>query len=351
MKNFNSKYYLLFLALVVAILGVFSSCDSDNETSPLTITSVVKAQEGDLIPVNQGDPNNFYIIRGTGLSTVQKIYFNDFDTYFNPVYVTDTEIFVLIDEKTPYVNASNKLKLVTSKGTISYDFLISPPAPIVTSINPINATEGTLISIKGNYFINPIVKIAASGNQPAIDVPIVTSTIDKIVVKLPANTQYRTLSVTTISGTATAMEAFGTAIYDDKLYTTDGVSGWGISNTDLANDVASDVAQGEKAIKVDIAAWSGFQIDMWANGGFPVPANAKGIRFQMKEKTAARMRVIVSGDWGHQVWFDVKNEFDTYVVKWSDLGLSAAPATVGQLTFGSDGVENTFYIDNVGFQM
>ena len=123
MKNIKIKYLLPFFAIAALALGIFSSCDSDNEGSSgssgtLSITSVVKAEPGDLVPVTQGDPKNYYIIRGTGLSLVQKIYFNDFDTYFNPVLVTDTEIFVLIDEKTPYANASNKLKVVTKNGTV-----------------------------------------------------------------------------------------------------------------------------------------------------------------------------------------------------------------------------------------
>ena len=32
------------------------------------------------------------------------------DTYFNPTLVTDTEIFVLIDENTPYANAIKSIK-------------------------------------------------------------------------------------------------------------------------------------------------------------------------------------------------------------------------------------------------
>lgn len=329
------------------VLGTFSSCDNNDnsDVNTLEITSVSKAVEGDLIPVTQGDPKNYYIIRGTGFTDVQKIYFNDFDTYFNPVMVTDTEIFVLIDEKTPYANASNQLKVVTNNGSVTYDFVISPPTPTVSSFNPVNAVENDIITIYGNYFLDPVVKI---GDET---VAVISSTLTEIQVKVPAGADKKHITVANISGEATSADAIGTAIYDDVFYGIDGTGGWGISNLLLDNSSDGEVAQGTKAIKVDINSWSGFQIDMWNNGGHLVPTGATGIKFQMKLKAAAQIRVIVGGDWGHQVWFNLTTNYDTYVVKWSDLGLSAAPATIGQIVFGSDGTNTTFYIDNIGFQL
>ena len=159
-------------------------------------------------------------------------------------------------------------------------------------------------------------------------------------------------TVTTISGIATAKVAVGTAIYDDVFYGIDGLTGsWGVTNLNIENTVKSEVAQGVKAIKLDITSWSGFQIDMWNNGGHPVPANATGIRFQMKLQADAKMRIIVSGDWGHEVWFNLTTEYTTNLVKWSDLGMSGPPATIGSIVFGSDGTDTTFYIDNIGFAL
>ena len=348
MKNIKIKYLLPFISMALLVIGTFSSCDnndSDSGTGSLKIDSVSKAVEGDLTPVTQGDPKNYYIIRGSGFTNVQKIYFNDFDTYFNPVMVTDTEIFVLIDEKTPYANASNQLKVVTNNGSVTYDFVISPPTPTVSSFNPVNAVENDIITIYGNYFLDPVVKI---GDET---VAVISSTLTEIQVKVPAGADKKYITVANISGEATSADAIGTAIYDDVFYGIDGTGGWGISNLLIDNASSGEVAQGTKAIKVDITSWSGFQIDMWNNGGHPVPAGAKGIKFQMKLKAAAQMRVIVGGDWNHQVWFNLTTNYDTYVVKWSDLGLSAAPATIGQIVFGSDGTNTTFYIDNIGFQL
>lgn len=345
MKNIKIKHLLSYVSIFFLGLGLFSACeDSESDSSrPLEITSVSKAEEGDLVPVRQGDPKNYYIIRGSGFLNTQKIYFNDFDTYFNPELVTDTEIFVLIDEKTPYANASDQLKVVTKNGTAVYDFLVSPPSPNFKSYNSINAADGDIVTIYGSYFLNPKV---AFGTTSAT---VISSTLEQIKVKVPVGSAGTYPTVTTISGSATSTDAIGSAIYDDLFYSIDGVGGWGLTSTDILNSVSSEVAQGTKAIKVEITPWSGFQIDMWANGGHTVPANATGIKFQMKLKTAAKIRVVVGGDWGHQVWFDIKSDFETHVVKWSDLGLTGPPSTIGSIVYGSDGTANTFYIDNIGF--
>lgn len=349
MKNIKTKYLLGLFAIATLFGGVFSSCSNDDNastTAPLAITSVSKAVSGDLTAVNFGYANNMYIIAGSGFTTVEKVYFNDTDTYFNPTLVTDSALFVTIDINTPYANASNELKIVTKNGTVVYPFIIAPPAPLILKgFNPINANTGDVITIYGNFFLNPVVTIGTT------QVPIISTSLTEIKVAVPANSDKKYVTVTTISGSAVSTDAIGTAIYDDVFYGIDGTNGWGISNLLIDNTVAADVAQGTKAIKVDITSWSGFQIDMWANGGHPVPTGATGIKFKMKLKADARIRVIVGGDWGHEVWFDVKTGYDTFVVRWSDLGLSAAPATVGQLVFGSDGVNTTFYIDDLGFKL
>lgn len=346
MKKLKMKY-ILGSFIIASIFGVLSSCSNDNNTGSSGIPAVVsvsKAVAGDLTPVTLGVPKNVYIIKGSGFSTLQKIYFNDFDTYFNPTLVTDTAIFVTIDEKTPYANVSNELKIVTKGGTVVYHFVIAPPSPTLDNYNPINVAAGDVVTIYGNYFLNPTVKF---GDIPAT---VISSTLTEIKVTVPAGADKKYVSVTNISGTATSTEAVGTAIYDDVFYGIDGAGGWNETH-DLANTVSTEVAQGLKAIKVNIDPWSGFQIDMWANGGHPVPAGATGIRFKMKLKADAKVRIIVGGDWGHQVWFNVTTKYDTYVVKWSDLGLTAAPATIGQFTFGSDGTKTIFYIDDLGFKL
>lgn len=342
MKNIKIKYLLSIVSMALLVLGVFSSCSDDSSDSgsgTLAITSVAKAEEGDLVPVTQGDPKNYYIIRGSGFTTVEKIYFNDFDTYFNPVLVTDTEIFVLIDEKTPYADASNKLKVVTKLGTIVYDFVISPPSPTFGSFNPINATEGDVITIYGNYFLDPIVKVGTE------TVPVISSTLTEIKVKLPAGSDKKYISVTNISGTATSAYAVGTAIYDDVAYYGFTFPAW---NNHTYESAGSE--QGLIHIKKKMAAWDNMQGD-WS--WYDQIADYKGIRLSVKADNPGTLKLCFNGDWSERNMMTVETGWNTFEFTWAELGNADH---VQNITFqnmsknaAGDGVENTFYIDNIGF--
>lgn len=330
-------------------ISLLSSCtnDDNNDSALPVITSVSKAEEGDLTPTTLGQPNNMYIIQGTGLSSVTKIYFNNTDTYFNPTLVTDNAIFVTIDINTPYENVPSELKVVTKSGEAVFSFVIAPPAPQITKgFNPVNASAGDEITIYGNYFLDPTVKIGD------VTADVISSTLTEIKVKVPAGVDKKFITVTTISGSVTTDDAIGSGIYDDKFYSLDNgaTTGWGVSNVNLANTNSEEIAQGTKAIKFNINQWSGFQIDMWNNGGVTIPVGAKGIKFKIKSNNSGKIGTITNGDWGHIVYFDITTDYDTYVVKWSDLGLNSAPTSLGQFTIFNTTIDGAiFYVDDIAF--
>lgn len=342
MKNIKMKCLLPIISMALLVLGVFSSCDdsSDSGSGAPVISSIAKAEEGDLVPVTQGDPKNYYIIRGTGLSTVEKIYFNDFDTYFNPTLVTDTEIFVLIDEKTPYANASNKLKVVTKLGTIVYDFVIAPPSPTFGSFNPVNAADGDIITIYGNYFLNPIVKVGT------VTVPVISSTLTEIKVKLPAGSNKKYISVTNISGTGTSAYAIGTALFDDVAYYGFTFPAW--NNHTYESDGKAE--QGLIHIKKKMAAWDNLQGD-WS--WYDQIADYKGIRIAVRADNPGTLKFIFNGDWSERNMLTVGTGWTTYVIPWSALGNADHVQNISFQNMSKDaagnGIENTFYIDNIGF--
>jgi hypothetical protein len=354
MKNFKITLINTFIVLMLSIL-LFSSCNDDqsnDSASNPVITSVVASAydeitnlPADLTPVTKGDPKNYYIIRGTGLSSVQKIYFNNFDTYFNPVLVTDTEIFVLIDENTPYANASNELKVVTKMGTVIYPFIVAPPSPTFGSFNPINATEGTEVTIYGKYFLNPVVTIAATATEPAINVPVISSSLEKIIIKIPANAQNRYITVANISGKATSKEAIGTAIYDDTFYGSWTIESW--NNHTYETD--SSAQQGTTYIKKKMGAWDNMQ----GNWGWDDQIEAYGgIRISIKGSKPGTLKFIFNGDWSERNMLEVKTEWTTYEIPWSALGNADHVQNISFQNMskeGSDGIANEICIDNLGY--
>lgn len=328
--------------MVFMVLGVFSSCDNEEASSgggAPVITSVAKSVEGTLVPVKVGDPKNYYIIQGTGLLNTTKIYFNDFDTYFNPTLVTDTAIFVLIDEKTPYANSSNKLKVVTKAGTVLYDFVIAPPTPKFESYNSINAAEGEIVTVYGDYFLNPTVKVGTA------DVPVISSTLTEIKFKMPANATDKYVTVTNISGSTVSEEAIGSALYDDALQGDAGHWMWSGSDT-FDTDFKDDKVQGKSSIKFVFGGWNG--ADMKFNSRNISKYKAFRVKVKSGSTNTAASVIFVFGGWAYQIKKTITSNWTTIEIPFSDIG---NPTTFDQLTLQESGNfgGNTILMDDMGF--
>lgn len=346
MKNLNSNCIKSIFILLIAIFSL-ASCSSDNDgnssTAPV-IESVTTTTDEDgnpsaLEPITVGYADNMYIIRGKGLATVQKIYFNDYDTYFNPVLVTDTEIFVVINRNTPYADASDQLKVVTKKGTAIFDFVVAPPAPGMHSFNPINAADGQEITIYGSFFLNPIVEVGG------VEAVIVSSTLTEIKAILPTGSQYKNVSVTTISGTALYGTAVGTAIFDDVFYSPWGIPDW--NNHEYITD-GTKSNQGLVFIKKAMDGWGNIQGEWAWNDQL---SNYTGIKFAVRSDAPGKLKLVFNGAWdGPGVdgrIFETTTEWKEISFTWEQLGNPAALQNISFQEFS--GNANVYYFDNITY--
>lgn len=348
----RNSYKKVFLALLAVTL--WFACN-DDDTSGIDRAPIIEfvapavdanGMPSDLTPTNVGFANNTYVIRGKNFSSLKHIYFNDYESYFNPTLVTDTNIIVSINENTPYSNVSNKLKLVTGVGTVEYDFVIAPPAPVFNGFQPVNTADGTNITIKGNYFVNPEVKV---GDASAT---IVSSDLTHIVATLPAGSQGKKVSVSTLSGTATYNSQVGTSIYDDVFYGGISVSTWAGDVYDIAySEDATNIMQGDKAIKWNAKTWSALQID----NSPEMPANAKGIRFYAKAKVATAtnaIKLILNYSWGTTPTITIGEVYKYYEIPFegsAGFGLSGTPSTMNLTFNNASGSEYEIYLDDIGY--
>jgi len=352
MKNIKKIKIVSLAACMALMLSVilFSSCSNDDSASSSAggapvIESVMPSgyfADGTLkplVPVTLVDPKNYYVIHGKGFLSTKKIYFNDFDTYFRTTFVTDTDIVVLVDEATPFANASNQLKVVTDFGTAVFNLTVAPPVPTFSGYNLINSVAGDLVTIKGKYFLNPVVNLTKTDTQPAVPVTVVSSTLEQVVVKIPANADHRYLSVSNISGTAVSKEAIGTALYDDQLYGVQWGGPW--SGKGVNFDFGGDSYQGEKSWKWDFAQWDG------GNWGFNVDMTPyKALRMAIKGSKNGQVNFSVNG--GPNYVLPVTTTWVYLEIPLSKLG---SPASVTMLTFqesNSDG-GNIVLFDDIGF--
>jgi len=348
MKNIKIVSLTACIALMLSLM-LFSSCSNDDNASsdsagPPVIQSVMPsgyAKDGTVLPltpVTKGDPKSYYIIHGKGLLTTQKVYFNDYDTYFRPTFVTDTDIVILIDENTPYANASNKLKVVTNYGTVLYDFVTAPPPPTFNWFNPINAAAGDIVTINGKYFLNPVVTV---GTQQAT---VVSSTLTEIKFKMPANSNDKLVTVANITGTATSSLAVGSALYDDAIQ---GDAGhWTWDGSPFTTDYAVDKAQGNSSIKLVFGGWSG--ADMKFNSRDVTKYKAFTVKIKsISDKPDAKLNFVFGG-WAYVITKSINTSWTTVEIPFSAIG---NPTTFDQLTFQESGNfgGNTILMDEMGF--
>ncbi|MEO7976813.1 fasciclin domain-containing protein [Flavobacterium sp.] len=216
---------------------------------------------------------------------------------------------------------------------------IEPAPPTINSFSPINAVSGDEVTISGDGFISPIVTLSATATQPEISLTIVHYTLDKIVVKIPENANHRKISVTNSVGTGTAVEAIGTALYDDELRGVQWGGPWSGQGVDL--NYGGDSYQGTKSWRWVFGGWDG------GNWGF---------YFDMSPYKS--LRIAVKGSKNGQVNFNV-NGGTNFVIPvttswvYMEIPLSAlgSPSSLTMLTFqesNNDG-GNTVLFDNIGF--
>lgn len=343
MKNLKTRSILSYFMVASIFITFFSSCSEDgnsNETlgSAPVINTVSRAEAGSLAATNIGYANNMYIIQGSGFSSVQKVYFNDTDTYFNPTLVTENSIFVNIDQNTPYENGSNELKLVAKTGTAIYPFVIAPPAPqILRGFNPVNANDGEEITIYGNFFLDPIVTVGD------VEATIVSNTLTEIKVILPPNSQNKYINVETISGEDDWGTAVGTALYDDTWYGGYAPAAW--NNHVYVTD--PEIAfQGNSVMKKNIPGWDNIQGEWSWNDQI---SQYTGIKFVVRSETAGRLVLIFNGSyWGDASRaFDTSSEWKEVKYTWAQLGNPQALQNISFQEFSGNGA--VYYFDNITF--
>ena len=91
---------------------------------------------------------------GNNFNGVQAVLFNDTSAYFNPVYITSTNIIITIPATAQTAatdpNVPSVIKVVTNHGTATYSFKLYLPPPSISSISFDNS--GTVVYINGYNF-------------------------------------------------------------------------------------------------------------------------------------------------------------------------------------------------------
>ena len=158
MKKTVYKNHMVILAYLLLAVAGFTSCkDDDSSSSNISVESVYLEDASSSVPdreVTFCRLGQVIRIQGSGFSGLRKLYVNGYDTYFNPVFVTENNLIFTVSGDTPTKDADegerNTIRFVTDGTEFTYTFDIRSAAPSITSISHTLPAAGDSITIYGS---------------------------------------------------------------------------------------------------------------------------------------------------------------------------------------------------------
>ncbi len=192
MKYNNIFSSLLLTALAFATSFSLQSCKDQPDEFELTDGTPVinyirpadvSARDSLLV---QAYPKTSLCIVGSNLTSIQQMYFNDKKAVLNTSFITDHTLLVQVPGDIPDV-VSDKIYMITKDhDTLTYDFHVVIPAPIVSQMSCEYAAPGSVATIYGSYFIDdpnvPLTVTFPDGQEAEIKEINATRSNIKIVV-------------------------------------------------------------------------------------------------------------------------------------------------------------------------
>lgn len=152
--------YLGMLAVACLSLA-FASCSDDDDSidSRMSVSNIYLEDASSSVTnhdrlVDFARLGQMIRIEGVGFTGLKKIYVNGYETYFNNALMTDNNVWVTLNTKTPIAEAEpamrNKIRLFKSESNyIDYDFVIRAASPSVTSIDNTLPMPGEKVTVYG----------------------------------------------------------------------------------------------------------------------------------------------------------------------------------------------------------
>lgn len=313
--------------------------------------------------VTSGGLGNQYAIIGTNLLTTKSLTINGVNVYFNPALLTDHSIIFTIPSLTSTAtqvpfgpDQTNKLVVTTKYGTVSFNFPITQPPPVITSFAPQVANPGDIVTITGQVFND--VKAVRFDNIPATIVGTPTST--QIQVQVPQGVSSNLIYVTTPGGTAVSATTFG---FKYVVYTESLATGWGgqgsggydgYNSTRTYNDETYPEA-GKYDIKTVFTDPYG-ALQLGYGGATAVSVSKLGltsIKFSVYAgagyTAGKKLQIVINGSYSTAVLVTLTpGAYTDYIIPLSQLG---NPSSITEIVLQNYGVSPpcTIYVDNLGF--
>jgi len=196
MKSTNK--ILLTLLLLVAAVGMFTSCkkDTSSGTPVVNYVRITSPESSDSLLPGAGQGQLIAIV-GDNLQDAQQVWFNDQQSRLTPTYVSKTSILVSVPSQIPD-SINNMVTIIFKSGyKLEYPFEVQISKPYVSSMLCEFVNEGDVATILGNYFYMPVT-VTFTGGATA---ELVNVEDEQIQFKVPADAQPGPITITTNFGT------------------------------------------------------------------------------------------------------------------------------------------------------
>jgi hypothetical protein len=311
--------------------------------------------------ITAGRLNIQYAIIGENLLGTTKVTINGAAVYFNPALLTDNSIIFTLSDNVPFgPTQTNKLTVVTTQGTVDFDFAVLAPPPTITSFDPLAAGAGDIVTIKGTVFTG-VTSVKFDDTEATI---VGTPTDTEIKVAVPAGVVQAFIYVTTPSGTSKSVASFGFKylIYDDAFTT-----GWGGSGPDgkggydgygSTRDYSSAAHPFRGTHAMAVTVDNGYGALQLGYGGATIDVKKAGLTklnfaiyggYEIKD--GDKVRVVINGGYADAVSVVVTMKAGAYTNYSIPLSTLGDPATINEIVFQTQGAAApaTFYVDDLGF--
>lgn len=156
------KNIWLLLGVLIATVG-FNACEDDDDpagSSPISVSAVYLQDADSNVPDREvpfARLGQVIRIEGSGFTGLRNVYVNGYDTYFNPVYITDNNVFLRLSRNTPTVDAEaevrNTIRFVKTGIDYVYEFDIRAAAPQILRLSHTLPQPGEELTIYGTGLV------------------------------------------------------------------------------------------------------------------------------------------------------------------------------------------------------
>ncbi|GAO30860.1 glycan-binding surface protein [Geofilum rubicundum] len=167
------KLNIWLLLGVLLMAAAFSGCDDDDEelnNDPIVVNSVFLQDAESTVPDRPVDfirLGQVLRLEGSGFTGIRRVFVNGYNTYFNPVYVTDNSMLLQVSRDTPTSEAEedvrNTIRLVKTGTEKVIPLEIRAAAPSVSRISHTMPLPGESITIYGSGLVE-IEKVVFPGD-------------------------------------------------------------------------------------------------------------------------------------------------------------------------------------------